>query len=396
MGLKSLTSNIAKLLAIVLILTIPAQVFAQSATDLIEDDDETPVPGVEVNLLIEYQSDIIVDGKDGDDKIDGSQTYATHELDAAIHFSQFVSLYTTITYEPVRGFLKDFDADLVNDDQFGEDQGVTLEQLYLEFEFNNIAVFFGKFTPNFGRAWEDAPGIYGTDFAEDYEILESIGFGGSFEVENTQIGDLTFTASGFQLDRTGLSKTLFQNTGPNRRSDGGAGNTDGIKSFTVAFDAEEILGDGDENLNLHMAYMRRGKGIGNADYEDEKAFVFALYGETVINERLNIEWIGEIAFIEYFDATEDDVDFYTFGLEFELDERLTWSFSYTNRDVKNPWDGNYDEHLFQTSVGADVFDEWNVNVGYRFTQRDELEDDVHFIGFLLSKEFEYKQSAIAP
>lgn len=373
------------LLAIVAISAMPTALRANEIKDA--DDDESPVPGVEARLLIEYQSDHAVSGDNG---IDGSQTYSTHELDAAIHFSNLLSLYGTLSYQPVRGFLKDFDEQLLNDDQFGEDQGIELEELFLELELQNVAIFGGKFTANFGKAWDDAPGVYGTDFAEDYEIIESLGFGAEVEFENTGIGDLTFGFAAFKLDTTVLSRALLQSTEPNQRADGGAGNTEGIDNYVISFDAENIIQN--NILNAHAAYMRRNQGIGHDDYDDEEAFVITLYGAREFYG-LNVEWIGEAAFFDNFNATEDDINYYTVGFDFEYLERYRFAISYTHRDIDNPWDGSYEDRLFQTSVGVEVYDDWNVDLGYRHTQTTENKDDAHFIGVLISKEFEFRQAA---
>lgn len=375
-----------KLLVTLSFMGVSTHALAQDVDGL--DEDDAPVPGVEANLLIEYQSDNVLSG---DGNIDGSQTYSTHELDAAIHFSRFISLYATLNYQPQRGFLHYFDEDLFSEDTFFEDQGVDLEQFFLEFEYNNVAIFGGKFTPNFGKAWDETPGVYGTDFAKDYENLDNLGFGAEVEFEKTPFGNLTLGAAGFQLDRTLLSSSLFQNTDQNEKSDGGAGNTDGIQSYVISADLEKILGN--NSLNAHFAYINRKKGIGPDDYDDEKGFVFTLYGERDLGRGFTAEWIGEVALIDNFNATEDNINYYTIGLDIEYQKRFHWAISYTNRDVDNPWDGEYEEHLFQTSVGLEVWDKWNFDVGYRYTETGEDGDNAHFLGLLVSKEFEYRKPA---
>lgn len=44
----------------------------------------------------------------------------------------------------------------------------------------------GKLNPGFGIAWDKAPGIYGTDLAEDYEISERISVFGTRQVGASQ------------------------------------------------------------------------------------------------------------------------------------------------------------------------------------------------------------------
>ncbi len=98
-------------------------------------------------------------------------------------------------------------------------------------------------------------------------------------------------------------------------------------------------------------------------------------------------------FFDNYNATEDDINYYTFGLDFEFHERYRFAISYTHRDVDNPWDGSHEDRLFQTSIGAEIYQDWNADIGYRYTQTTEDEDDAHFLGLLISKEIEYKQRA---
>ena len=53
-----------------------------------------------------------------------------------------------------------------DDDRVLEDHGLFVEELHVDYETDRLAVSVGKLTPNFGKAWDTAPGVYGTDFAE--------------------------------------------------------------------------------------------------------------------------------------------------------------------------------------------------------------------------------------
>ena len=67
------------------------------------------------------------------------------------------------------------------DDRFLEDHGLYAEELFVNYETGHFAGYAGKFNPSFGTAWDLAPGIFGTDLAEDYEITERIGLGGALK-----------------------------------------------------------------------------------------------------------------------------------------------------------------------------------------------------------------------
>lgn len=47
-----------------------------------------------------------------------------------------------------------------------------VDQFYLNWSRGPVTVFAGKIQPRFGFAWDRAPGLYGDDFAEGYELSE--------------------------------------------------------------------------------------------------------------------------------------------------------------------------------------------------------------------------------
>ncbi|WP_207553694.1 hypothetical protein, partial [Teichococcus deserti] len=52
-----------------------------------------------------------------------------------------------------------------------------VDQLYLSWAQGPLQLFAGKIHPRFGMAWDEAPGLYGDDFAQGYELSEKIGGG---------------------------------------------------------------------------------------------------------------------------------------------------------------------------------------------------------------------------
>jgi hypothetical protein len=124
-----------------------------------------------------------------------------------------------------------------------------------------VALYGGKFTPNFGRAWDIAPGIYGDRFAKDYEFAERWGAGGSVALDGTPVGDVEFSASVFMVDRTALSDSWITRRGRTTEAAGGPGNTGDLGSFVVALDGggPPLL----ESLEYHVAYTQQAKGEGD-------------------------------------------------------------------------------------------------------------------------------------
>lgn len=148
----------------------------------------------------------------------------------------------------------------------GQDEAFENEALYVKtltanYETGPFALYAGKFTPHFGRAWDLAPGIYSDRFAKDYEFAERWGAGASVATDATPLGEMTFSASAFFLDRTALSNSWITRRGRTTEGDGGPGNTESPRSFAVALDGTSIPGlDG---LDYHLGYTQQAKGEGD-------------------------------------------------------------------------------------------------------------------------------------
>ena len=116
-----------------------------------------------------------------------------------------------LVLEPVLESLSEGAASASNDRNFG-DLGLSVETFFLTYNAEEHGLFVGKFNPLFGRAWDLAAGLYGSDFAEDYEITERLGIGGYFDL-SPSLGINRLSASMFLADTTLLSETAFNNRG---------------------------------------------------------------------------------------------------------------------------------------------------------------------------------------
>ena len=60
------------------------------------------------------------------------------------------------------------------------DIGAYFKTLNVSYETDDYSVLLGQFEPNFGRAWDVAPGLYGSFLAEDYELTDRLGAEASY------------------------------------------------------------------------------------------------------------------------------------------------------------------------------------------------------------------------
>ena len=91
--------------------------------------------------------------------------------------------------------------------------GQLVNQLYMSVHLGPVTVYGGKIHPRFGFAWDIAPGLYGTDFAEDYELVEQLGVGAVWRLP-VDYGRHDLSAEWFRSDTSVLTRSLFTRTLP--------------------------------------------------------------------------------------------------------------------------------------------------------------------------------------
>jgi hypothetical protein len=170
-----------------------------------------------------------------------SDTYLYADARAGLFFNRHLALRTTLTLEPMRT--------ATSSRQF-HSEGAFIEELNLKWERGPLVVYGGKFDPGFGLAGNDAPGLYGADFAGDYQIREAIGGGASYAIDAKALGTMAVGGAAFFLDNTILSNSYFskarfgQSTASRYRAMrgwyGGVGNTYTPNSYTLVLDGYRI------------------------------------------------------------------------------------------------------------------------------------------------------------
>ncbi len=225
-----------------------------SATWAADKDEDTVLePGtLAIVVPAELQSDWTVHTSPGGGERLNLQTKIEPEI--TFQATREVSFLLGVTLEQIR--VPDR-----GEDEALENHALTVKTLTATYEAGPFALYAGKFTPNFGRAWDIAPGIYGDRFAKDYEFAERWGAGGGVAFDETPLGDMAFSASAFFVDRTALSDSWITRRGRTAEGDGGPGNTDGPRSFAVALDGGNLPAL--DSLEYHLGYTQQAKGEGD-------------------------------------------------------------------------------------------------------------------------------------
>lgn len=308
---------------------------------------------------IELQSDFVTDSDSPGAEI--NNTFATVEGALSYAFTDRTAFNATLLIEQITA---------PTSDSFLEDHGFYAEELYFSHDFGPAQVVLGKFNPAFGTAWDVAPGIYGVDFAEDYEITERVGAGVVIPLAANR-GEHELSFALFNADRSVFSESLGDNRGRTNQGAGGVSNTSGPESVALALSGSF----GPTRYNLGWQHQARGMG----DLADQTGVVAGLSHELATGS-MPVTVLAEVAYFDHFDGTRDSATYATFGLEAPVGP-VTLSAVYAVRDVDNlPRD-----HLATVSGEIELVENFTAALAYRYG--DEGGDKSHTIGTLFAYSF---------
>ncbi len=313
-------------------------------------------PSFSAEFSVELETDYTFSSTDPAAEL--ADTYATIGADLSLAFTAATSLNAGFVFEPVLD---------PAGDRFFEDHGLYLEQLFLAHEFEGVTLMLGKFNPAFGAA-PDAPGIYGADFAEDYELTERIGAAIAVPFEAFG-GEHAVNFAVFMADTTFLSDSIFQDRGRTREIDGGVSNTQSPESFALW--TESVYGD--TGVNFGLQYQSRGQG----DLYDQSGVLVGLtqgFGEDMP------VLLAEVGYFPHFDGAEESALYGTIGIEAPVGP-VTLSGVYAIRDVE----ATDTDHLVTATAEYGIFENVTAGIGYRFGH--EAGENSHTLGVLLAYEF---------
>jgi hypothetical protein len=346
-----------------------------TAADDVPPEETAPAsyPYIEGSLDLELGDDFVVESDDASTEI--NDLYFTGNLAARMHFTPILSLNVGLTLEAVED-------PLPFEDRFFGDHGLYMDTLNLQAEYNNFSLLAGKFGPGFGTAWDNTPGVFGTVFAEDYELSEQIGFGLAYTFDAGDAGQHTLGANIFYADNTFLSDSIFTRRGQTHVSDGGVGNTGELDNFSVTLDGSEFAAL--PGFTYHLGYRRLSAGI--TETADENGFVGGVAKETELSNGMVLGLNGELAYFDNVNGIADDHALYA-----------TAGLSLTH----GPWHGelagtlrkvevggvDFDDHIVQASIGYEFENGIDLSAGYAHVR--EAAVDAHVIGVRLTKSLEF-------
>jgi len=320
-------------------------------------EEEGQYPDVHGEILFELQNDWTFSSEHEDNEI--NDLYFAIEPSFSFGFTDELSLEAGLVLEPV------FDPRPAKS-RYVDDQGIFVEQLFLQYDTGRWGLRAGKINPPFGIAWDAAPGIYGVDFAEDYEITERIGAGGFLRFGSDRTGLHRLAADVFFLDTSYLSKSFLNDRGRTRRSDGGASNTGAPASFAITLESEEMPKL--PGFGYHLGFSRQEAGRGG---RDEYGYVAGLTYAFKPHEDVDVEILSEYVYQRGAEGERQNRQYYS------QSGAIYWkgwnlALSSTLRELDG---GGARDYLFQASVGYEFESGLAIDAGYRFAREDGIGND---------------------
>jgi hypothetical protein len=308
--------------------------------------------------------------------------------------TDFLQLVTSIITEPV------VDPDPGENAVF-EGVGTYVAELYGIVEAGPAAVRAGKFDTIFSLASDVAPGINTTELVSEFDADERLGGEIILGIEGRGLNH-ALAATLFTTDRTILSRSLFTDRGLTSLPQGGAGNTDGLSSFSLSLDGcsgSETAGcylDGEFGYRLGVRHQKAGQPT-DEDIEEEStpgselAYLAAATKSFELDD-MTLRLLGETAYLRHFDGRADDALVLTGSAALEV-EPLTYIATYTQQLNLVAGGPDTREHLadFEIIYAPDEdarFDGGKYRLGAAYTfVRNADDEDAHFFSVRAAFDF---------
>lgn len=265
------------------------------------------------------------------------------------------------------------------EDRAFEDQGLFARILQLEYDVTErFSVQAGKSTPSFALASFVIPGMFGNSYNKEIELIDRVGFGGSYKFGGGANGRHTLALNTFFKDTSVFSESLGTGRGRNSIEDGGASNTEGFDSFTLSLEGRDIARFPGLTYKLGLIHQSRGVD-GVADERGFSASVVQTY-ETAEGNLWTL--IGEFAAFDNFEGTADNIVYASAGLVYQTGPwTAVLSGTWRPRHLADGRD--FDDYSVQTSIEYDLGKGFSVAVAHEFNRDENL--DNRRLGFRLSK-----------
>jgi hypothetical protein len=329
---------------------------------------EASYPNLRGSILIEFQNDGFY--RSSDPSWELNDLYLTVEPGFSLEITPQFSIESALVFEPVLPLEP-------GENRFFANQGLFVEQLYLDWHRGRFSLHGGKFNPEFGIAWHAAPGIWGTDFAEAcYEITERIGLGGDVEVGNERFGNHVLGADVFTIDTSPLSDSLITRRGRFPQDLDWPGNTGTLDSFAITAQGGRIPAL--PGLSYSLGFARfQGGGEARTELDYAAALTYAFRPRPDVDVALLVEYVHQ----QNPGGAEASHDLVTAGGAAYW-RGLNLALSYSRLARRSEAEGRTHDYLFQATSGyawdlgeQAAYGRFAIDVGWRSARELGLRRD---------------------
>jgi hypothetical protein len=299
----------------------------------------------------------------------------TIEYGLAVRFAEGWTFNMDAVLEPV--------VDPVGDEAL-EGEDAFIETMSLQYAADNFTVYGGKINPVFGSAADFAPGLYGVEAGESYQITEALGVGGDISLTSLLKldGEHVLSAAAFTADRSVLSGSLGGIREELELVDGGLANTKGLQSVALSLDGVLTNGLGYTVGHRRLATESPGE-------TDEDTTVVGLNYVWPEDSGVDLSLMAEVAASRNADGVDGaNRHFYTAGGTLGLGN---WGLGdwFVNA-IASGWNedataGNVDVRKLELSVGRALVESLVLEVGVQDVRESGVSEAV--FGARLAWEF---------
>jgi hypothetical protein len=280
------------------------------------------------------------------------------------------------------------------------DQSLYIQRLFGVINLAPFHLYGGKIHPRFGIGWFRTPGLYGTDFAEEYELIERLGFGLRIDARG-EFGSHRLTVEAFQADTSFLNGNAFANSaqlgdpgvkrqGKRTLADGGVSNTGTFESFAVAVSSRW---PGLRGLGTEVGFLKQRASP--LDARDEYAWTASAFWRLPLRGDLSIEPLAEFTSVAGQAGTDRNVDYVTLAANLRIGELWAVALHTSQKYVRDHAANDFrTDWLVGFAVALDLGDAFKDELpwlagltavaGWRYDRKAGVERDT--LGFLLKYE----------
>jgi hypothetical protein len=232
-------------------------------------------------------------------------------------------------------------------DRTFENHGASLRELVMGYDNDNFTVYAGKFSPAFAIAWRNGRGVFADQFADHYEQIEKLGFGGFAKLGDAKKnGAYNIGFSLFTNDRKNLDNSIITKRDGINKNNRAAGDTRSLTSYNITIDSNFDFGKG-EKLSYRFSYLNLAQhnNIFAEKHKDEKKYSASMKYEYPLSNELSIDALAEFVKeknIYYSDVMRNDIS--------RAFNTINGFAGYKNN--------------FTSSVVANIYNNWNITLSY--------------------------------